>query len=441
MRWVVLFVCLVAVEPSRLRADGTYTQVQYQAGEVTPKMRLRVNYVLWLPNSVEKLRGIIIHQHGCGSGASIGAKTAANDLHWQALARKWDCALLAPEYDQSIIQTCIEWFEPRNGSDETLQRGLHDLGVKTNHPELDAAPWCLWGHSGGGYWTTLTLALHPDRTVAAFARSGTAFHSLEVGRLSPVNLLNPELYRVPIMLNPGIKEKTATHNKAGPWEASMDMHLAWRKKNGLSAFACDPKAGHDCGASRYIAIPYFDACLAARLPDSGSVDRQLKPLDFKQGWLASDDGSQAAPVADYKGKVDEACWLPNEEVAKKFCEYVKSAWVTDTTPPPAPFQLAIATDQEKVTLTWDAHADLESGLAGFIIERDGKEIGKLPEKILVPMDRPLFQTMSYHDAPTRPLAKMTFAEPIPKSPATYSVRAVNAEGLKSGPASATFSSK
>ena len=243
---------------------------------------------------------------------------------------------------------------------------------------------------------------------------------------------------MPVMLNPGIKEKTTKPDDTGPWQTSMDMHLAWRKKVGLSSFACDPKSGHDCGASRYIAIPYFDACLAVRLPDPSSTDQRLKPIDVKQGWLVDCDGNQAAPVGDYKGNVDKACWLPNKEVAKKFCEYVKTAWVTDTTPPPAPFQLAIATDQKKLTLTWEAHADLESGLAGFIIERDGKEIARLPEKILVPSDRPLFQTLSYHDAPTRPLAKMTFTEPFPSSPTTYSVRAVNAEGLKSEPASAKF---
>lgn len=441
MRWVISFICLLALAPQPLLADGTYAQVHYEAGEVTPKMLLGVNYVLWIPAGVKQLRGIIIHQHGCGDGASIGAKTAAYDLHWQALARMWDCALLGPEYDQSKIQTCIEWYEPRNGSGETLQRGLHDLGVKTNHPELDTVPWCLWGHSGGGYWATLNLALHPERAVAVFARSGTASNTWKTGRIAPVDLLNPDLYRVPLMLTPGIQEKTAKSDDTGPWQASMNMHLAWRQKAGLSSFACDPKSGHDCGASRYIAIPYFDACLAARLPDPDSADRTLKPLDIKQGWLADFEGNHAAPYADYQENLDEACWLPTEEVAKKYCEYVKTAWVTDTTPPPAPFDLKIATDEKNLTLTWDTHADLESGLAGFIIERDGQQIAKLPEKILVPSDRPLFQTMSYHDGPTRPLAEMKFTEPRPTSPATYTVQAINAQGLKSAAASVTYSSK
>ena len=31
-------------------------------------------------------------------------------------------------------------------------------------------------------------------------------------------------------------------------------------------------------------------------------------------------------------------------------------------------------------ITWDAEADLESGIQQFIIERDGVEIGRVPEK-------------------------------------------------------------
>jgi hypothetical protein len=37
---------------------------------------------------------VIVHQHGAGGQASKGGETAAYDLHWQALAKKWDGALL-----------------------------------------------------------------------------------------------------------------------------------------------------------------------------------------------------------------------------------------------------------------------------------------------------------------------------------------------------------
>ncbi len=52
----------------------------------------------------------------------------------------------------------------------------------------------------------------------------------------------------------------------------------YRSKGGLIAFAPDPKTGHETGDSRYLAIPFFDACLGLRLPDkAGGAD--LKPID------------------------------------------------------------------------------------------------------------------------------------------------------------------
>jgi hypothetical protein len=49
-------------------------------------------------------------------------------------------------------------------------------------------------------------------------------------------------------------------------------------------------------------------------------------------------------------------------------QYVKHTALTDTTPPPAPTNLLVNGND----LSWEAEADLESGLASFIIERDGQ---------------------------------------------------------------------
>ena len=53
---------------------------------------------LWIPGGAPRLRCVIVHSHGGGGQASKGGETAAYDLHWQALAKKWDCALLGPFY-------------------------------------------------------------------------------------------------------------------------------------------------------------------------------------------------------------------------------------------------------------------------------------------------------------------------------------------------------
>ena len=112
-------------------------------------------------------------------------------------------------------------------------------------------------------------------------------------------------------------------------------------------------------------------------------------------------------------------------------QYVKDTKVTDTTPPPAPTNVRVKGNE----LTWEAEADLESGLAGFIIERDGQFLANVPEQGKNPFGRPVFQNLQYSDTPTQPLVPMQFtdtkAEPGKKH--TYRVIAVNTVGLKSKP--------
>ena len=95
----------------------------------------------------------------------------------------------------------------------------------------------------------------------------------------------------------------------------------------------------------------------------------------------------------------------------------------DATPPPAPTNLRVTGNQ----LAWQAEADLESGVAGFIIERDGKEIAKLPEQPKNPFGRPIFQGLQYSDTPTQPLVPMTFTDKTaePGKQHTYRIISVN----------------
>lgn len=122
-------------------------------------------------------------------------------------------------------------------------------------------------------------------------------------------------------------------------------------------------------------------------------------------------------------------WLPNQAVAKAWAQYVKDTGVGDDTPPPAPTGLKVTGNQ----LSWEAEADLESGLAGFIIERDGAFLVSLPQQPKNPFGRPLFQNLSYSDTPTQPLAKMTYTDStaLEGGNHVYRVIAVNTAGLKS----------
>ena len=68
--------------------------------------------------------------------------------------------------------------------------------------------------------------------------------------------------------------------------------------------APDPRTGHECGDSRYLAIPWIDACLAMRLPDKGDDASALK-LATKQPMLV-------ATLFNFRELASS--WLPNEKL-------------------------------------------------------------------------------------------------------------------------------
>ena len=417
-------------------APPPYFRVRYDASTQPGELVYAVTYTLWVPPGVKTLRGVIVHQHGCGEGSCKSGQTAAYDLHWQALAKKHGCALLGPSYEQPEKANCQLWCDPRNGSAKKFQQALADLAKVTRHPELEKVPWALWGHSGGGTWAGSMLLMHPDRIAAAWLRSGAPkLSAATAGTLPPLSVPDASL-SVPAMSNLGTKEGVTEKEGrfAGVWKGVEPFFTEIRSKGGLIGVAVDPNSSHDCGNSRYLAIPWFDACLTARLPDTAG-DTTLKPMAVDGAHLAPLLGNAAQPAAQYTGDAKTAVWLPDARVAKVWIEYTKDGNVGDATPPPAPTEVRVNGAGE---VTWKAEADFESGIASFIIERDGKEIGRLPEKPSGSIGRQIFQKNGYSDSPTPPLAEMRFTDATakPGEKHTYAVRTVNSTGVQSPPSAA-----
>lgn len=457
LKTLILVFSLLGV--AEARATGTYVKLDYPASTASNELQIAVTYELWIPEGVKTVRGIIVHQHGAGTTASIEGSTAAHDLHWQALARKWDCALWGSSYhvQNEKIDTSPGaselWFDPRRGSEKTFLKALGDFAAKSGHPEVDKVPWALWGHSGGGIWSDVMTTLHPDRVIAVWMRSGSTLMFL-----SHLEFTRSEvpaaLYQIPMMANPGVKEKSKTpppdpdtrtegERMKGPWLGNIATFKEYRAQGGLIGFAPDPRTGHECGDSRYLAIPFLDACLAMRLPAKGSKDQKLKSMDTRKAWLAPLFGEEATPAAKFKGDIHQAVWLPNEAVAKAWMEYVKTGATLDTTPPPAPFNLKATSQTDGTEISWDAEADFESGIQQFIVMRDGQELAKVPEKPIGKFGRPLFQSMTYHDTPSQPMPELRYldASAKPGEKHAYSIITVNSVGLKSRPSSQAGSSQ
>ncbi len=446
--WASIFLGALACAGTA-RGAGQIAEVEYPPSTVAGELQVAVTYTLWIPDGVPRLRGVVVHQHGAGTTAAREGATAAYDLHWQALAKKWDCALLGPSYHVLNEKNDLSpgasqlWFDPRRGSEKTFLKALGELGAKSAHPELETVPWALWGHSGGGIWSNVMSTLHPDRVVAMWLRSGSVA-MFRTHDEFPQPQVPAAAYQIPTMLNPGVKEEATFKpnpkgEEKGPWFGNLATFHEYRAADALIGFAPDPRTDHECGDSRYLAILFLDACLAMRLPDKGSQTQVLKPMDTSKAWLAPLMGQDAQPAAEFRGNPKEAVWLPNEAVAKGWTEYVKTGAVSDTTPPPVPFSVRAwpqgAKGEDGTEIVWNAEADFESGIGGFIVLRDGQELTHLPQTPIGKFGRPLFQGMTYHDTPAKPLPEMRYLDITARAGAkhAYEVIAVNSVGLKSEP--------
>jgi hypothetical protein len=322
------------------------------------------------------------------------------------------------------------WCDPRNGSAKAFQKSLADLGKASGHPELAEVPWALWGHSGGGHWVGGMTLLYPEKTIAVWHRSGVPLVEKNPGRPSiKTYTISDAAIDVPMMCNPGTEEGVTVKEGrfAGVWPANETFFREVRGKGGLIGIAVDPLTGHACGNQRYMAIPWLDACMSARLPEeSGGA---LKAMPTEGAWLAAILEKKASPADQFDGDPKSAVWLPNAEIASTWMHYVEDTAIPDKTPPPAPIGLSV----EGNKLTWNAKADFETGIAHFIVFRNGEEIATVPEKAKNPHGRPVFQGLQYSDTPAAPLVKMEFVDEEAESGKTYEYRVVteNTVGLRS----------
>lgn len=416
-----------------LPADPPYYRVRYEGSETAGELVYPASFTVWIPPAVKTLKGVVVHQHGCGEGSCKSGQTGAFDFHWQALAGKHDCALVSPVYEQPDKANCQLWCDPRNGSDVVFQRALTELGEKSGHPELALVPWALWGHSGGGHWAGGMVLLHPDRVAAAWLRSGVPPLTSAEGKPAAYEISDAAC-QVPVMCNLGTQEGVTVKDGrfSGVWPGVETFFQKMRARGALAGVSVDPLSSHECGNQRYLAIPWLDACLTARLPEK--QDQPLKSMSSEKSFLAplhTDLTDLVAPVpaSEFKGSVETSVWLPDAAIAAAWLQYEKDSAVPDMTPPPAPTDLQV----NGQILTWNAEADLESGLASFIVERDGQFLANVPEQGRNPYGRPVFQNLQYSDTPALPLILLQFQDLTAEAGKSYQYRviAVNTVGLRS----------
>ncbi len=380
---------------------GTYYEVSISP-QKTDKY-LSADYRIWIPQGVKLIRGLIVKQHGCGDAAAATGLDHANDLQWQALALKQQFALLGAKYSTSN-EMCENWALLNSGSDRAFLRALHIFAQKSNHSELDKVPWVLWGHSGGADWAAQMLRKHRKRTIAVVAtRCGAATFPDQI---------DSKLFGVPVLFAVGEKENTLVNECR---DLPQRIFSRYRKEKALWAVALEANTSHETRDTRLLAIPYFDAIITARLKKDSN---QLFPIDRSQGWLGDPVTDEIAPIDKFEGNPLQAAWLPNQETARKWQEYVTTGEISATRKPAAPNNVrATKINPKAILITWSYTPDLENGLPSFRIYRNNSLIQTLQG-----------QSHNFSDAPEPVNIKLEFKDTKAAPNSTYTVAAFNQLG-------------
>lgn len=378
---------------------GSYYEVSVPPGKID--QYLTADYRLWIPNQIGEIRGLIVRQHGCGDSAAATGLDYANDFQWQAFARKHKFALLGAKY-LTGDKPCELWALINYGSKEALLKALHTFAKKSQRPELEAVPWILWGHSGGADWAAQMMQEYPDRTIAMVAARSGGFQFFGT---------NPTLIGVPVIFLLGKNDPYAE----GVNKFTQQAFSRYRRINAPWAIATDPNAGHEAGNSRFLAIPYLDAIINQRLPNIGN---QLYPIKVSEGWLGNATTHAIAPIKQYKEDLLKAAWFPNEEVARKWQEYVSKGEISPTHKPAVPIEVhALKNTKAEAVITWNYQPDVENGLPLFRIYRGRSLIATLQG-----------QEHNFGDAPEPSNVVLEFVDKDAGFDSTYTVAAFNALG-------------
>jgi pimeloyl-ACP methyl ester carboxylesterase len=320
------------------------------------------DYGVYIPKA-GFIRGVLILQHGC-TMEQFGI-TRTNDIQYQAFAEKWHLAIL----ETALYGSCMGWKDAGSGSAAALLKALDELGKLSGHNELNTAPWLLWGHSGGGYWTLSMIQAYPERILAAFCYSPA--WEIPNGKF-------PETVKdIPVFIRHAGSGEAPKGGSNCCWASSGEAFRALRKLGAPAAVAYTSGQNHNFSYVRHMAVPFYEAVLKQRLPEGNQGE--LRPLDHTQTWLGDTVTLLVFKESGFTGNKESLCLFPDSTVAAKWKEFVTTGNVADRTPPPAPYDLQVRWEKDSVGLSWKADADIESGIKHFNVYRNGVLVGRIPK--------------------------------------------------------------
>ena len=258
---------------------------------------------LWIPPTCGRVKAVMVGQQNMSEETLFHLPAFREAMERLGIALIW----IAPELNQA--------WDVSTGVQQVFDTMLSDLAEVSGYDELVSVPIVPIGHSAQATFPWNFAAWNPERTLAVISLHGDAPRTnltgygranLEWGRTRNID-------GIPGLMIEGEYEW---------WEARVNPALAFRMMYPASciSFLCDTGRGHFDLAdetAEYIAL-FIGKAMEYRLDEASG---KLKPVDVRQGWLASRwspmEGKRPvpAPYPAYQGDPHDAFWYFDEEMA------------------------------------------------------------------------------------------------------------------------------
>lgn len=261
----------------------------------------------WSPPGVS-VRGVLVLL----AGRNGDSRAMVDQADWQALAARARFGLMGSQLVNPATDLYTFQGDPNGMISDLIGKAVDALLLQTGQ-HLKDPPLAFWGHSAGGNLTQQYMSRHANRVVGAVLMRATD---------GPGGLA-PGKDRVPTLICVGGKDKPDWVKAAGEaYERGHRTGAEW-------TLALNPREGHEVGQTQPLAVAYLAAAINLRLPEptgifarEGGGSGKLVQLTRQSAWLGNPVSYEVAAYEKYTGKKSEAVWLPDENTARVWQEYL-----------------------------------------------------------------------------------------------------------------------
>jgi pimeloyl-ACP methyl ester carboxylesterase len=261
-------------------------------------------YRMWIPPSVDKVRGILM----LNPGSNSDGRAAVDDQYWRDFANKHDFALMGTYLTDHMHPNMMieDYIQVSKGSGQAIIDAIDHFADESGQEELSYAPFLLWGMSAGGELNYELAAWIPDRIIAFVVNMGGYYYS---SAPQEATRQTPGLFFVGLDDLPSRKTMV------------KGLFLTHRRAGALWTLAEEKGVGHEVIGSRDLAVIYFEEVMKKRLRLNAMGYKSLKAVSEDVGTVGDIYKHTLAPLEE--GTMKEAtAWLVSEKFAKAWQVFV-----------------------------------------------------------------------------------------------------------------------